>query len=123
MEKSLVSDDTSPWVRLHVIVLLLIVCASVGMVIIDARLGDFVERGLMSKFRTVLFLSVLSAGIGARALLARKTATVDTQGWVFLVLVGLLFLAVAAYGFADCYYDIREAYERVLRGAGETLPT
>ena len=123
MEKSLVSDDTSPWVRLHVMGLLLIVCASVGMVIIDARLGDFVERGVMSKFRTVLFLSVLSAGIGARALLARKTATVDTQGWVFLVLVGLLFLAVAAFGFADCYFDVREAYERALRGAGEILST
>ena len=123
MEKSLVSDDAGQWVRLHVVGLLLIVCVSVGLVIIDARLGDFVERGLMSEFRTVLFLSVLSAGIGARALLARKTATVDTQGWVFLVLIGLLFLAVAAYGFADCYYDIRESYERVLRGAGETLPT
>ncbi len=111
MDRTLSTDDGRNWVRLHVLVMALITGAVIGLVIIDGRIGEFVDRAVMPQFRSMLLISVLSAGIGARAILARNTATVDTQGWVFLVLSGLLFLAVAAWGFTDCFIEVRDAHK------------
>ncbi|MGE3316388.1 MAG: hypothetical protein AB7O26_14830, partial [Planctomycetaceae bacterium] len=76
------------WVRLHLILLALVVGVTLGVVIIDAQIGRFVDSESMPRLRAVFFLSVLTAGVGARALLARNTSTVDKQGWVFLIGAG-----------------------------------
>lgn len=122
MERVLERDDTPrDWVRLHMIVLALVGGIALGIVIIDAQVGKFVEAGSMPRLRTIFLLSVITAGLGARALLARKTSTVDKQGWVFLIVTGLLLLAVAAYGFADCYIEVRDSYDLVMRVAEKSL--
>lgn len=109
------------WVRLHIVVLAVIVGVALGILIIDTQVGNFVDARKMPLLRSIFFLSVLTAGIGARALLARNTATVDKQGWVFLVVTGLLLLAAAAYGFADCYVEVRDAYYLALRITEKSL--
>lgn len=103
------------WVRLHLVLLALIVGVALGVVIIDSQIARFVVAESMPRLRAVFFLSVVTAGLGARALLARNTSTVDKQGWIFLVIAGLLLLVIAAYGFADCYVEVRDSYELAMR--------
>ena len=109
------------WVRLHMFALALLGGVVLGVVIIDTEVARFVESASMPRLRAVFFLSVIAAGMGARALLARNTSTVDKQGWVFLIVTGLCLLAVAAYGFADCYIEVRDAYDLVMRVAEKSL--
>jgi len=124
MEKLVPSDeDVRQWVSYHLVSLALIAGIALGVILIDRRIGEYVGAAVMPQFRAILLLSVLTAGLGARALLARNTATVDAQGWWFLILAGLLLLAVAAYGFADCYFEVREAYDRALKAAATALGT
>jgi hypothetical protein len=70
----------------------------------------------MPAFRAILLVSVLLAGLGARALLAWRSATVDLQGRIFLVVTGLVLLTGAAFGLSDCMQEIREHYKALEAG-------
>ena len=60
----------------------------------------------------MLLVSVLLAGLGARAVLAFRTATVDLQGRIFLTALGLVPSAGAAFGMANCHQEIKEHQRR-----------
>src|SRR5205823_5739753 len=90
---------------------------AIGMIIVDAKIAEIIEPKAgsvdpkaMSSFRTILLLSVLLAGLGARALLAWRSATVDLQGRIFLAVVGLALLTGAAFGLADCGQEVLERF-------------
>jgi hypothetical protein len=93
------------WVRYHVTAYFVIIGVAVGLIIVDAKIGEIVGAGAMRGFRTILLLSILLAGLGARALLAWRSATVDLQGRIFLTATGLILLTGAAIGFSDCMQE------------------
>jgi hypothetical protein len=80
----------------------------IGLVIVDSKVEEIIGAKAMPFFRTVLLVSVLLAGLGARAVLAFRSATFDLQGRIFLTVLGLLLLAGAAFGMANCHQEIKE---------------
>src|SRR5580700_5447580 len=96
------------WVRANVVGFFATIGVGIGLVIVDSKVEEIVGSKSMPFFRTVLLVSVLLAGLGARALVAFRSATVDLQGRIFLSVVGLVLLAGAAFGMANCLQDIRE---------------
>ncbi len=103
-------DDatTRRWVRSHVIGFFATIGVVIGLVIVDSKVEEIIGAKAMPFFRTVLLVSVLLAGLGARALLAWRSATVDLQGRIFLVVLGLVLLTGAAFGMANCHQEIKE---------------
>jgi hypothetical protein len=99
--------ETRRWVRSHVIVFFLVIGVAVGMLIVDSKIAQIIGEKKMPGFRAILLLSVLLAGLGARSLLAFRSATVDLQGRIFLAVTGLLLLLIAAFGLSDCRLEIR----------------
>jgi hypothetical protein len=96
------------WVRSHLIGLFASIGAVTGLVIADSKVEEIIGVKSMPFFRSVLLVSVLLAGLGARALLAWRSATVDLQGRIFLSLMGLVLLTGAAFGMANCGKEINE---------------
>ncbi len=86
--------------------------------IVDSKVEEIIGAKAMPFFRTVLLVSVLLAGLGARALLAFRSATFDLQGRIFLTVLGLLLLAGAAFGMANCHQEIKEHRSRRRKVAG-----
>jgi hypothetical protein len=100
--------ETHRWVRSHVIGLFATIGVAIGLVIADSKVEELLGEKAMPFFRTVLLVSVLLAGLGARALLAWRSATVDLQGRIFLSVIGLVLLTGAAFGMANCRQEINE---------------
>src|SRR5580658_6417630 len=100
--------ETRRWVRSHVIGFFATIGVVIGLVIVDSKVEEIVGSKSMPFFRTVLLVSVLLAGLGARALVAFRSATVDLQGRIFLSVVGLVLLAGAAFGMANCRQEIKD---------------
>lgn len=101
----------SRWVQYHVVGFFLLIGVAVGLIIVDTRIEEIIGAKRMPGFRTILLLSVLLAGLGARALVAWRSATVDLQGRIFLTLTGLVLLTGAAFGLSDCLQEIKEQYK------------
>ncbi|HET6326587.1 MAG TPA: hypothetical protein VFG04_18065 [Planctomycetaceae bacterium] len=103
-------DDTEAraWVRSHVIGFFATIGVAIGLVIADSKLAEIIGDKSMPLFRTVLLVSLLLAGLGARSLVAWRSATVDLQGRIFLTVTGLVLLTGAAFGLSNCLQDIRE---------------
>jgi hypothetical protein len=99
------------WVRYHVVGFFVALGVAAGLLIVDRKVGQIIGGAQMPGFRAILFVSVLLAGLGARALLAWRSATVDRQGRIFLVVAGLVLLTGAAFGLSDCMQEIREHYK------------
>jgi hypothetical protein len=112
-ERAINGDDaeTRRWVRSHIIVFFLVIGVTAGLVIVDARIAEIIGEKKMSGFRAVLLLSVLFAGLGARSLLAWRSATVDLQGRIFLTVMGLVLLTVSALGLSYCLQEILGDYK------------
>jgi hypothetical protein len=114
------------WVRDHVAALLATLGVAAGLIIADAKVSELIGAELMPGFRSILLLSVLLAGLGARAVLAWRSGTVDLQGRIFLVVVGLALLTGAAFGLSDCFQEVNEHYNRDrqsrFRSSGQTAP-
>ena len=104
------NDDAEArrWVRSHVVGFFAIIGVVIGLVIVDSKVEEIIGPKAMPFFRTVLLVSVLLAGLGARSLVAFRSATVDLQGRIFLTVVGLVLLTGAALGMSNCLQDIRE---------------
>ena len=100
--------ETRRWVRSHVIGFFATIGVVIGLVIVDSKVEEIIGAKAMPFFRTVLLVSVLLAGLGARAVLAFRSATFDLQGRIFLTVLGLLLLAGAAFGMANCHQEIKE---------------
>ncbi len=100
--------DSRPWVRSNVIGFFATIGVVIGLVIVDSKIEEIIGPKAMPFFRTVLLVSVLLAGLGARALVAWRSATVDLQGRIFLTVIGLVLLTGAAFGMSNCLQDIRE---------------
>jgi hypothetical protein len=100
--------ETRRWVRSHVIGFFAIIGVAAGLIIVDSKVEEIIGEKGMPFFRTVLLVSVLLAGLGARAILAWRTATVDLQGRIFLTAIGLVLLTGAAFGMSNCMQEIRE---------------
>jgi hypothetical protein len=98
------------WVRYHVIVFFLVIGVSAGLVFVDSRISEIIGESKMPGFRAILFLSVLLAGLGARAVLAFRSATVDLQGRIFLTVAGLILLTFSAVGLSDCLQEFWGGY-------------
>jgi hypothetical protein len=103
--------EISRWVHYHVIGFFLAIGVVLGLIIVDTRIEEIIGAKRMPGFRTILLLSVLLAGLGARALVAWRSATVDLQGRIFLTLTGLVLLTGAALGLSDCLQEIKEQYK------------
>ena len=103
--------DTRRWVRYHVVGFFATIGVVVGLLIVDARIAQIIGDDRMPRFRSILLVAVLLAGIGARAILGWRSATVDLQGRIFLVAIGLVLLTGAAYGLSDCFQEISEHYK------------
>jgi hypothetical protein len=103
-------DDaaTRRWVRSHIVGFFAAIGVMLGLVIVDSKVEEIVGPKSMPFFRAVLFVSLLLAGLGARALVAWRSATVDLQGRIFLTVVGLVLLTGAAFGMANCRQEIKE---------------
>ena len=115
--------ETRRWVRYHVIAFFATIGVVVGLLIVDAKIAQIIGENQMPGFRAILLVSVLLAGVGARALLAWRSATVDLQGRIFLTVTGLVLLTGAAFGISDCMQEIREHYKTWQAGrsfAGQT---
>ena len=110
MSESETQDDVLArrWVRANVVGFFATIGVVIGLVIVDSKVEEIVGSKSMPFFRTVLLVSVLLAGLGARALVAFRSATVDLQGRIFLSVVGLVLLAGAAFGMANCRQEIKE---------------
>jgi len=110
MIESETDDDTDSgtWVRSHVIGLFATIGVVIGLVIADSKIEEIIGEKAIPLFRTVLLVSVLLAGLGARALFAWRSGTVDLQGRIFLTLIGLVLLTGAAFGISNCLQEIRE---------------
>jgi hypothetical protein len=103
--------DARRWVRYHVVGYFATIGVAVGLLIVDRKVAQIIGDRQMAGFRAILLVSVLLAGVGARALLAWRSATVDLQGRIFLTVVGLVLLVGAAFGLSDCLQEIREHYK------------
>jgi hypothetical protein len=117
--------QTHRWVRSHVVGFFAAIGVMIGLLIVDSKVEEIIGQKSMPFFRTVLLVSVLLAGLGARALVAWRSATVDLQGRIFLTLVGLVLLTGAAVGMSNCLQEIREqlkARERRPGITGEDFP-
>jgi hypothetical protein len=110
--------ETRRWVRSHIVGFFAVIGVVAGLIIVDSKVEEIIGENGMPFFRTVLLVSVLLAGLGARAILAWRTATVDLQGRIFLTAIGLLLMAGAAFGMSNCLQEIREH----LKAAGEGHP-
>ncbi len=108
--------DARRWVRYHVVGYFATIGVAAGLLIVDHRVAQIIGDSKMSGFRAILLVSVLLAGVGARALLAWRSATVDLQGRIFLTVVGLVLLTGAAFGLSDCLQEIREDYRALEAG-------
>ncbi len=108
--------DARRWVRYHVVGYFATIGVAIGLLIVDRRVAQIIGDSKMSGFRAILLVSVLLAGVGARALLAWRSATVDLQGRIFLTVVGLVLLTGAAFGLSDCLQEIREDYKALEAG-------
>ncbi|HEV8001067.1 MAG TPA: hypothetical protein VGP63_14370 [Planctomycetaceae bacterium] len=114
MSDSMIDSETADdseahaWVRSHVIGFFATIGVVIGLVIADSKIEEIIGQKAMPLFRTVLLVSVLLAGLGARALVAWRSATVDLQGRIFLTLTGLVLLTGAAFGMSNCLQEIRE---------------
>lgn len=104
------------WVRYHVVGFFAVLGVAAGLLIVDRKVGQIIGGGQMPTFRAILLVSVLLAGLGARALLAWRSATVDLQGRIFLVVTGLVLLTGAAFGLSDCMQEVREHYKALEAG-------
>ena len=100
------------WVCANVVGFFATIGVVTGLVIVDSKIEEIVGPKSMPFFRTVLLVSVLLAGLGARALVAWRSATVDLQGRIFLTGVGLVLLVGAAFGMANCRQEIKDARSR-----------
>ena len=96
------------WVRYHVTAFFILIGVSIGLIIVDAKVAEIIGPKQMSGFRAILFVSVLLAGVGARALLAWRSGTVDLQGRILLAVIGLVLLTGSAFGLSDCLQEVRE---------------
>ncbi len=96
------------WVRMNVTGFFATIGVVIGLIIVDSKIEEIIGVKAMPFFRSVLFCSVLLAGLGARALLAWRSATVDLQGRIFLSVIGLVMLTGAAFGMANCGQEIKE---------------
>jgi hypothetical protein len=103
--------DAHRWVRYHVVGFFATIGVAAGLLIVDTKIAQIIGNSQMSGFRAILLVSVLLAGVGARALLAWRSATVDLQGRIFLTVTGLILLTGAAFGLSDCLQEIREHYK------------
>jgi hypothetical protein len=108
--------DARRWVRYHVVGYFATIGVAAGLLIVDRRVAQIIGDSKMSGFRAILLVSVLLAGVGARALAAWRSATVDLQGRIFLTVVGLVLLTGAAFGLSDCLQEIREDYKALEAG-------
>ncbi len=110
MIESETQDDavSRRWVRMNVTGLCATIGVAIGLVIVDSKVEEIIGQKAMPFFRTVLLVSLLLAGLGARSLLAWRSATVDLQGRIFLTVVGLVLLTGAALGMSNCLQEIRE---------------
>jgi hypothetical protein len=110
MIESETDDDaeTRRWVRANVVGFFATIGVVIGLVVVDSKVEEVIGPKSMPFFRTVLLVSVLLAGLGARALVAWRSATVDLQGRIFLTVVGLILLTGAAFGMANCRQEIKE---------------
>ena len=108
--------EARQWVRYHVVGFFAALGVAGGLLIVDRKVGQIIGGGQMPAFRAILLVSVLLAGLGARALLAWRSATVDLQGRIFLVVTGLVLLTGAAFGLSDCMQEIREHYRALEAG-------
>jgi hypothetical protein len=110
MIESPIEDDveTHRWVRMNLTAFFATIGVVVGLLIVDSKVEEIIGEKSMPFFRTVLLVSLLLAGLGARALVAFRSATVDLQGRIFLTLIGLVFLTGAAFGMANCGKEINE---------------
>lgn len=107
---------TRQWVRYHVIGFFSTLGVAAGLLIVDRKVGQIIGIAQMPAFRAILLVSVLLAGLGARALLAWRSATVDLQGRIFLAVTGLVLLTGAAFGLSDCMQEVREHYKALEAG-------
>jgi hypothetical protein len=103
--------EARQWVRYHVVGLFATIGVAAGLIIVDTRVAKIIGDSQMPGFRAILLVSVLLAGVGARALVAWRSGTVDLQGRIFLTVVGLVLLTGAAFGLSDCLQEIREHYK------------
>ena len=108
--------DARRWVRYHVVGYFATIGVAIGLLIVDRRVAQIIGDSKMSGFRAILLVSVLLAGVGTRAVLAWRSATVDLQGRIFLTVVGLVLLTGAAFGLSDCLQEIREDYKALEAG-------
>src|SRR5580700_1495442 len=110
MSGSETQDDAGArrWVRANIVGFFATIGVVIGLVIVDSKIEEIVGPKSMPFFRTVLLVSVLLAGLGARALVAWRSATVDLQGRIFLTVTGLVLMTGAAFGLSNCLQDIRE---------------
>jgi hypothetical protein len=104
-------SDARRWVRYHVIGFFATIGVVAGLLIVDSKIAQIIGDSQMPGFRAILLVSVLLAGVGARALLAWRSATVDLQGRIFLAATGLVLLTGSAFGLSDCLQEIREHYK------------
>lgn len=100
--------ETRRWVRSHVVGFFAVIGVAIGLVIVDSKIEEIIGPKAMPFFRTVLLVSILLAGLGARSLVAWRSARVDLQGRIFLTLIGLVLLTGAAMGMSNCLQEIRE---------------
>jgi hypothetical protein len=113
------------WVRSHVVGFFAAIGVMIGLLIVDSKVEEIIGQKEMPFFRTVLLVSFLLAGLGARALAAWRSGTVDLQGRIFLTVVGLALLTGAALGMTNCLQEILEhlrAREREPAISRESFP-
>jgi hypothetical protein len=115
--------ETHQWVRYHVIAFFATIGVAIGLLIVDAKVAQIIGDSQMPGFRAILLVSVLLAGVGARALLAWRSATVDLQGRIFLTVTGLVLLTGAAFGLSDCLQEIKEHYKTWQAGQSVAVAT
>ena len=70
------------WVHYHVTAYFVIIGVAVGLIIVDAKIGEIVGRGGDAGIWNDPASLILLAGLGARDFSARG-ATVDLQGRIF----------------------------------------